>query len=429
MTTTVGAPPRPPLARPRDGRIIAGVAAGTAAHLRQDPLVVRVAFVLLATTGIGIIAYALLWMTMAVAAPGEDAPVIHGWRPAGARQWIALIVLGLVAAGLLGQLTQWTSSDVVLPLILLAGGLTVIWRQLDTDRTLAVAGVRWALAGGVVVLGTGLFLLLATTGQLANARNGFAATLLILTGVVLATAPLWRRLLDSRAEERAARIRSEERAAVAAHLHDSVLQTLALIQRNADEPQAVSRLARSQERELRAWLYDPVAVREGGTWAGLVAAMVAEVEADHAFTVDPVVVGDAPVDDALAALGAATRETLLNAAKHSGADSADLYTEVAQGQVSVFVRDRGKGFEPGTVPDDRRGLRDSVHGRLARLGGTAQVRSAPGEGTEVELVLPRSGAPRGSEPGGAVSGQGREHRSEERARSGAPRGSEPRSAE
>ncbi|NEK86180.1 PspC domain-containing protein [Blastococcus saxobsidens] len=398
MTTTAGAPPRPALARPREGRLIAGVAAGTAAHLRQDPLVVRVAFVLLATTGLGIIAYALLWLTMSVAAPGEDAPPVRGWRPVGVLQWVALIVLGLAAASLLGQLTKWTSSDVVIPIVLLVGGLTVIWRQLDTDRTLAVAGVRWALAGGVAVVGIGLFLLLATTGQLANARNGFAATLLILTGVVLATAPLWRRLLDSRADERAARIRSEERAAVAAHLHDSVLQTLALIQRNAEEPQAVSRLARSQERELRAWLYDPAALREGGTWAGLVAGMVAEVEADHAFLVDPVVVGDAPVDDALAALGAATREALVNAAKHSGADSADLYTEVTADQVSVFVRDRGKGFDPATVPDDRRGLRDSVHGRLARLGGSVQVRSAAGEGTELELMLPRSGSPRGSEP-------------------------------
>ncbi|WP_346620090.1 PspC domain-containing protein [Blastococcus montanus] len=389
MTTPAAAPPRPPLARPRDGRVLAGVAAGTAAHLRQDPLVVRVAFVLLATTGLGVIAYALLWMTMPVAAPGEDPDQIAaGWRPAGFRQWFVLVVLGLVAVSLLGQLSAWTSSDVVLPLVLLAGGLAVIWRQLDTDRTLAVPGVRWALAGGVAVAGIGLVFLLATTGQLANARNGFAATLLILTGVVLATAPLWRRLLDSRADERAARVRSEERAAVAAHLHDSVLQTLALIQRNAEEPQAVSRLARSQERELRAWLYDPAAVREGGTWAGLVAGMVAEVEADHALTVDPVVVGDAPVDEALAALGAATREALVNAAKHSGATSADLYTEVTPAQVSVFVRDRGAGFDPATVPDDRRGLRDSVHGRLVHLGGTAQVRSRPGEGTEVELILP-----------------------------------------
>jgi signal transduction histidine kinase len=279
----------------------------------------------------------------------------------------------------------------VLPLVLVAAGLAVIWRQLEADRTLARAKVRWVLAGGGVLAAAGVVLLLATTGQLANARNGFAATLVILVGVALATAPLWRRLIDSRAAERAARVRSEERAAVAAHLHDSVLQTLALIQRHADEPQAVGRLARSQERELRAWLYEP-AVATGGTWAGLVADLVADVEADHALTVDPVVVGDAPVDEPLAALGAAAREALVNAAKHAGVSTADLYTEVGPDRVQVFVRDRGKGFDPDTVPGDRRGLRDSVCGRVERLGGTAVVRSAVGEGTEVELVLPRQAA-------------------------------------
>jgi signal transduction histidine kinase len=388
------APDRPPLARPRSGRLLAGVAAGTAAHLRQDPMVVRVAFVVLATTGIGVVMYGLLWLTMPVAAPGEEpAPgTFTLGAPTGKRQLLTLAVLGFACVVLVGQVAQFSSGTFVLPLVLVAVGLAVIWRQLDTDRTLALPGVRWALAGGAALAAGGVILLLATTGQLANARNGFAATLVILTGVVLATAPIWRRLLDSRAEERTARIRSEERAAVAAHLHDSVLQTLALIQRHAEDQQAVSRLARSQERELRAWLYDPKVVREGGTWAGLVAGMVADVEADHAFLVDPVVVGDSPIDDALAALGAATREALVNAAKHSGAPAADLYTEVTPDRVSVYVRDRGKGFDPAEVPDDRRGLRDSVSGRLTRLGGTAVVRSAPGEGTEVELALPRGAA-------------------------------------
>ena len=386
--------------------MLAGVAAGTAAHLRQDPLIVRVAFVVLATAVIGIVAYMLLWLTMPVAAEGadgRDAGARPAGEPRGLRQWIGIIVLGLAAAVLLGQVSAWFSSDVVLPLALVAGGLIVIWRQLDTDRTLSVPGVRWALAGGAALAAGGVVLLLATTGQLAAARNGFVATLVILIGVVLATAPVWRRLLDSRAEERTARIRSEERAAVAAHLHDSVLQTLALIQRHADEPQSVGRLARSQERELRAWLYDPAVVREGGTWAGLVAGMVAEVESDHELVVDPVVVGDAPVDESLAALGAATREALVNAAKHSGTTAADLYTEVTAERVSVFVRDRGAGFDPAAVPPDRRGLRDSVTGRLTRLGGTADVRSAPGEGTEVELSLPR-GALRTDRP--AVANRG-----------------------
>jgi signal transduction histidine kinase len=375
--------------------VLAGVAAGTAAHLRQDPMVVRVAFVVLATTGIGVVMYALLWLTMPVAAPGSEEPAPGTFTlgaPTGKRQLLTLGVLAFAAVVIVGQVARFSGGALVLPLVLVAVGMAVIWRQLDTDRALTLPGVRWALAGGAALAAGGVILLLATTGQLANARNGFAATLVILTGVVLATAPIWRRLLDSRATERTARIRSEERAAVAAHLHDSVLQTLALIQRHADDQQAVSRLARSQERELRAWLYDPKVVREGGTWAGLVAGMVTDVEADHALLVDPVVVGDAPIDDALAALGAATREALVNAAKHSGATAADLYTEVTSDRVSVYVRDRGKGFDPATVPDDRRGLRDSVSGRLTRMGGTAVVRSAPGEGTEVELVLPRVAA-------------------------------------
>jgi signal transduction histidine kinase/phage shock protein PspC (stress-responsive transcriptional regulator) len=373
--------------------MLAGVAAGTAAHLRQDPLIVRIAFAVLSAAGIGVVAYGLLWLTMPIAEPGAEPafPLTAAARPSK-RQIVLLGILGIVVASLVGQFISWSSSNVVLPLALGGAGLAVIWRQLDTDRTLALPGVRWVLAGGIALAAAGVVLLLATTGQLANARNGFAATLVILLGVVLVTAPLWRRLLDSRAAERSARIRSEERATVAAHLHDSVLQTLALIQRHAEEPQAVSRLARSQERELRAWLYEPAVVREGGTWAGLVAGLVADVEADHALIVDPVVVGDAPVDEALAALGAATREALVNAAKHSGAAAADLYTEVTPARVSVFVRDRGAGFDPAAVPDDRRGLRDSVSGRLIRLGGTADVRSALGEGTEVELVLPRTAA-------------------------------------
>ncbi|MGY1807162.1 PspC domain-containing protein [Blastococcus sp. SYSU D00669] len=388
-TPAVGEPPRPPLARPRSGRVLAGVAAGTAAHLRQDPLLVRAAFVVLAALGIGVVLYGLLWLTMPVAEPGAEPVVaLAPGKQRSKSQLVGLAVLAILGVTLFGQVLSLGNGNVVLPLVLVAAGLAVIWRQLDTDRTLALPGVKWLLAGGILLGATGLVLLLATTGQLANARNGFAATLVILVGIVLATAPLWRRLLDSRDAERAARIRSEERASVAAHLHDSVLQTLALIQRNADDAEAVGRLARGQERELRTWLYEPQ-VAAGGTWAGLVARVVAEVEADHALTVDSVVVGDAPVDDALAALGAATREALVNAAKHSGAPSADLYTEVGAGGVSVFVRDRGKGFDPDTVPDDRRGLQDSVRGRLTRLGGTAEIRSAVGEGTEVELVLPR----------------------------------------
>jgi signal transduction histidine kinase len=392
VTTTLPVPVRPPLVRPRSGRLLAGVAAGTAVHLRADPLVVRVAFVLLASAGIGVVAYGLLWFFMPVADVDAVEETPGTTEEPSRRQALGLGLLGLGALVLVTQLGTWGGGNLVLPLLLVGIGLTVIWRQLDTDRTLARPGVPWLLAGGVALGVSGVVLLLATTGQLANARNGFAATLVILAGIALATAPLWRRLLASREAERTARVRSEERAAVAAHLHDSVLQTLALIQRHADDATAVSRLARSQERELRTWLYEPAAAVGGGTWAALVSGVVAEVEADHALTVESVVVGDAPLDDALTALGAATREALVNVAKHSGAAVADLYTEVSPQRVAVFVRDRGAGFDPAAVPGDRRGLRDSVTGRLTRLGGTATVRSVPGEGTEVELCLPRQEA-------------------------------------
>jgi signal transduction histidine kinase len=389
MSSTAVTVPRPPLARPRHGRLLGGVAAGTAQHLRLEPLVVRIAFVVLAVAGgMGVIAYALLWLTMPLADPDAEPQPGAGAEVPSRRQVLGLGLLGLGALAMATPLAAWGGGNVVVPLLLAGAGLALIWRQFDGDRTLARGATRAGLVAGVVLGVGGVVLLLATTGQLANARNGFSATLVILVGVALATAPLWRRLLDQRSAERAARVRSEERAAVAAHLHDSVLQTLALIQRHADSPQLVGRLARSQERELRTWLYEPT-VATGGTWAGLVARLVAEVEADHAVTVEPVVVGDLPVDDVVAALGQATREAVVNAAKHSGAPTVSLYSEVTATAVVVFVRDRGTGFDPATVAPDRRGLRDSVVARLTRSGGTATVRSAPGEGTEVELCLPR----------------------------------------
>jgi signal transduction histidine kinase len=368
--------------------VVAGVASGTAAHLRIDPIVVRVLFVALSVFGVGVVAYALLWLTMPVSDEDTDTLVPARTQLTSKRQLVGLGLLSVVAIALLGQMTTWGGDGVVLPLVLAGAGIAVIWRQFDTNASLLRGSARWGLAGGVVLAIAGLVLLLATTGQLANARNGFTATLVILVGVALATAPLWRRLLDQRESERAARIRSEERATVAAHLHDSVLQTLALIQRHAEAPAVVGRLARSQERELRVWLYEPT-VATGGTWAGLVARLVSEVEADHDVTVEPVVVGDLPVDEAVATLGRAAKEAVVNAAKHSGAGTVSLYSEVTPGAVTVFVRDRGTGFDPARVPADRRGLRDSVVGRLTRLGGTAALRSSPGEGTEVELCLPR----------------------------------------
>jgi signal transduction histidine kinase len=210
--------------------------------------------------------------------------------------------------------------------------------------------------------------------------------------------PWWLGIARGLVVERQARIRAEERADMAARLHDSVLQTLALIQRRASDPQQVTQLARAQERELRAWLFDGQAPGslggDGMTLAAGVRLIQQEVEAQHGIAVEAVTVGDCELDDDLAALLAAAREATVNAGKWSGADVVSLFAEVEPAEVSLFVRDRGRGFDPAAVPSDRRGLAESIHGRMARRGGSATVRSVQGEGTEVSLTMPRTAGKR-----------------------------------
>jgi len=213
------------------------------------------------------------------------------------------------------------------------------------------------------------------------------STVVVVGGLVLVSSPWWITMTTDLRAERTARIRSQERAEVAAHLHDSVLQTLTLIQKASASPSEVTRLARGQERELRNWLY--AERHDGGTFAAALERTAAEVEDVLAVPVDVVVVGDCPLDERVGALVAAAREAVVNAAKHSGAPSVDVYAEVEPSIVSVFVRDRGHGFDPSAVPEDRHGLSGSVVGRMERHGGTAVVRSTPGSGTEVQLELPR----------------------------------------
>jgi signal transduction histidine kinase len=195
---------------------------------------------------------------------------------------------------------------------------------------------------------------------------------------------------------------------MAAHLHDGVLQTLALIQKRAGDDKAVRSLARRQERELRAWLYGGSNGEADATWGGarrpvggtasvppgtvatLLRRELDDVEDRYGVRFDAVLVGDAPLDDAGRALVAAGREAALNAARHAGVDTVDVYLEVEPDRVSLFVRDRGRGFDPAAVPADRRGVADSISARVRRHGGTAEVRSAPGEGAEIELSVPRA---------------------------------------
>ena len=232
-----------------------------------------------------------------------------------------------------------------------------------------------------------LFRSVAQYNQLSQLPQVLAMTLLALAGLAVVLAPWLHRSRTALNQARAEKVRADERADMAAHLHDSVLQTLALIQRQAEDPRAVPQLARRQERELRGWLYADD-VPEASLRAALTAA-AAEVEDERGVPVEVVMVGDCETSDAVQALVKAAREAMVNAAKHSGADKIDVYAEVTDTEVEVFVRDRGAGFDVDAVAEDRYGVRGSILNRMTRHGGRASIRSQPGDGTEVRLEVTR----------------------------------------
>lgn len=391
--------------RSRKNRLVAGVAGGTGAWLGVDPVLVRLAFVVLAAAGgAGIVLYAVGWALL----PEGEAPAPAA-VPARHEQAIAFACLTLGALLLLGRLGIWFPGHVVWPLTLAAAGFGLVWARSD-DAGVERAGDRGgapgahaldALAGarplgvrlvlGVLLLLAGIGSLLAT-GGLDVVAKVVLAIVATAVGVGVLLGPWILRLLRALGEERRERIRSEERAEIAAHLHDSVLHTLALIQRQAGSPGDAVRLARRQERELRSWLYGD---RQPGSAPPTVAAaldeVASEIEAHHAVMVNVVTVGDRPLDEGLAALVGAVREAAVNAARHSGAPEVSLYVEVEDQRVIACVRDRGKGFDLATVPAGRRGIADSVVGRMRRHGGTAEIASAAGEGTEVVVQLDLGG--------------------------------------
>jgi signal transduction histidine kinase len=337
--------------------------------------------------GMGVVLYAALWLLV----PMSE---VRGPRRTDDRvQLLALSALGL--GGVLVLQAAGIFSPALLPLLFVGGGVALVWRQVDEAQR-----QRWRSAPGrgplIVVTGAalvaaGVIGFLASRGELQQAREGLLSTIVVVLGLALLTGPWWLRMGVELREERRERIRSQERAEVAAHVHDSVLQTLALIRKAADDPREVSRLARTQERELRSWLYAPAAEATPGgvALAAALEQVAAEVEEAHGVAVEVVTVGDCPPSPAVTALVAATREALVNAAKHAQVEVVSLYAEVSDDRVEVFVRDRGQGFDPDAVPADRYGLAQSVVGRMSRHGGRAVVRSAPGEGAEVRLEVPR----------------------------------------
>ena len=395
-----------PIRRDPARGVIAGVAAGLARRVGIDPLIVRVAFI--ATTlagGFGVVLYVLGWALI----PAEGSSRAPVERIAGRREtWLVvagMVLLTLAALLLLREWGIWFSDGVVWPVILTAAGAALIWRQsqaaeeapapVPAQRSVPTAlpvslprhAMGRVLAGAALVVGGGL-VFLWLNNALEPARDVLLAVVVVVVALTMILAPWWLRLVRGLTAERTARIRSQERAEVAAHLHDSVLQTLALMQKRASDPREVASLARRQERELRAWLNGRRTDGDETVSLALETA-AAEVEEAHGVPVEVVAVGDAPLDERSRALVAAAREALVNAAKFAGDSPVALYAEVDAERIEVFVRDRGPGFDPAAVPEDRRGVRESIVGRMERHGGRAQVHTAPGAGTEVELVMKR----------------------------------------
>lgn len=379
-----------------------GVASGLAARLGLEVSLVRIAFVALSfASGVGVAIYGLAWLMLPQASTsGPSQPRRPVLSTAG--DPLSAVAFGAVILGFM-LLIQQTGLPfpvwLIWPILVLSVGASMI--SMEGRRSIEQALTRsgaWSWRGQAKRLAIGgLFIFGGLVGVVSrasrlNALTGlFFAVFALVGGLGVILLPWSRSMLRALGEERRARVRSEEKAEIAAHLHDSVLQTLAIIQRKAEDPRQVQALARRQERELRAWLFSesdqsagrPLSISE------LMDVIVEEVEDSYGINVDVVRVGDGPLSDESRVLLAATREALVNAGKHSGAAKVDVYLEVDDRELVAFIRDRGNGFDLAEVESDRRGLSESIQGRVQRAGGRARISSKPGEGTEVQLTIVR----------------------------------------
>jgi len=420
-----------PLRRDTRRGLVAGVLAGLAARTGIDPALLRVLFVVatIATGGLALLGYLVAWA--AVPADSDAAvPLVRLARMPRVRgDWRVAAGTGLLTLSVLlafRQLGIWWSDALSWPLVLAAFGVALLWRRSRQPRAAgearplsrapqeaagpvadradaATAGptafgdLYRGMFGVLLVIGAGL-LFLSSNHILGGVRDAAFTAVVVAVALALILAPFLWRLGRTLAAERAERIRSQERAELAAHVHDSVLQTLTLVQKRAGDPREVAALARRQERELRDWLADDGRRRGEKSFEAALQAAAEAVEDDHRVVIDTVIVGDCEIDAPVEALLGAAREALQNAARHAGeAGPIRLYAEVRERRVEVFVRDRGPGFDPAAVPADRQGVRESIIGRMRRAGGSADVRSVPGGGTEVALGLDRAASEAGPE--------------------------------
>jgi signal transduction histidine kinase/phage shock protein PspC (stress-responsive transcriptional regulator) len=379
---------------------VAGVAAGLAEHLGVGTTVTRWAFVISGLLGPGLVLYVWLWLTVPSADPAAPPPALARLAPVlrdkerrsplllAAAGVVLLALAGLVGATAAGANVPW---QWLVPVLALLGGLILAWSQLEyVDAESRRGPVSWMrLIGALALVVLGSALLISQGRGPSSLFMALVAGLAVLAGVALVLAPWWLRLINALGDERAATAREAERADIAAHLHDSVLQTLALIRNQASDEASVRRLARAQERELREWLYQDRAP-SGLSLATALKDIAAEVEDLTDAEIGVVVAGDHPPTGPAAALIGATREGLLNAVRH-GAPPVSLYAEIGADRAEVFIKDRGPGFDLNQVPADRLGVRESILGRVRRQGGSAEVVSAPGQGTEIRLKLTLTG--------------------------------------
>jgi len=399
------------LRRSPDNRVLGGVCGAVSSATGIDATWVRIGFVLLAIcSGVMVLVYAMAWLLIPM--EGETSNIYS--RAINDRRGIRLIAAILIPVLIAVQLITSTLHLAFVgfigwPTFLALGVLILIWRNANESEKAFIdhdvvpllgadthnGGRRWLIARVAVgaLIGAGGIVLLVEGHTTVAALRPVGGAALVVAASVIIFGPWWLSLARDLIAERQARALAEERAQMAAHVHDSVLQTLALIQRTSDDPQHVMRLARAQERELRAWLFEgrpPGAISDDATMlAEGVGLLQRQVEADHGIAVQVVMVGDCELDEALRALLDAAREATVNSAKWSGCDQVSVYAEVEPDTVMLYVRDRGRGFDPDAVPEGRQGIAQSIRARVSRFGGSAVIRSAPGEGAEVQLSMPR----------------------------------------
>ena len=376
-----------------------GVCSGLAVHLGAPVLLLRFLIALLSVVGVGIVVYLWLWVTVP-----EDSPEVTGsgtLSPGLVRlseeraaqvsrnRLIATGVAFLVAAAVFVLLNasgtiDWRDLGAIVSIVV---GIALVWSQSRQVRNWRSIGFIGAVLGGIGLLSLGVVMVASRDNPPIILLRGGLIGAALVAGILFALVPMWLRTTKELSESEAQRVRESERADNAAHLHDSVLQTLTLIRASAEDPARVRAIALTEERELRAWLYTGHAQAADSLEAAVTEAVVG-VESRYGVPVSAVVVGDMRPGPAELALVAALAEASQNAVRH-GAPPVSVYVEVRGRVVEAFVKDHGEGFDPGLIADDRHGVRDSIVGRMRRVGGEASIRSGA-RGTEISLRAPRS---------------------------------------